>query len=151
MVARYEQYQTMAIEAVDAVMSEDIRHLPLIDGVKDTSRPQLVFSAVARIGAAESRNMQGGHSDEWSARVSASGGELHVAHWRAGQGADELWVPALDRGDNGDVTVSEPDTELFIRKGDKVRLIDRPAQPFFEVLSITRRRYGRAILHLGDA
>ena len=151
MVARYAEYQAMTVDAVDGVMSEDIRHHPLIGKIADPGRPQLVFNAVARIGATEVRNMQGGRAGEWDARLSAGGGEIHVAHWREGQGADDLWVPALARDGDGDVTISEPDPGLFIRKGDRVRLIDRPGQPFFDVLSITRRQSGRAILHLGDA
>jgi hypothetical protein len=38
-----------------------------------------------------------------------------------------------------------------IRKGDKLRAVERPGTPFFEVLRVADRGHGRLVLHLGEA
>ncbi|SHE79065.1 hypothetical protein SAMN05444339_10271 [Loktanella atrilutea] len=123
MVARYGEIQARAISAVDSVMSEDILHFPLVGGIVDTSRERLTFTAVVRVGTNEERNVSGGRAQSWGGRMNAGKARAYI----------DLATEPLP----------------FFKEHDKIRLIDRDGQPFFEILNITDRQSGRMILHLG--
>lgn len=118
-----QEIQAMTTAAVDGVMGESVRHYPLADGIQDQMRSTRIFMAVVRSEPVDDRGFQGAGSRQMGARVAAGPTEAHVA-------LAEPVVPHL-------------------RQHDKVRLMDRPGKPFFEILTITDRRSGRVILSLG--
>lgn len=120
-MATFHAIRDEAIRAVDAVMSERVRHLPLTGGVRDATRPQVEFEAVLRVGNAKDRDAAG--TNTWGQRVSYGKAEMHIARGVA---------PA-------------------IRKGDKLRAVERDRQPFFEVLSVNERQHGRVVVELGES
>ena len=122
-MARFHDIRDRAIAKVDAMMAEQVRSFPLRNGLVDPGRQQAVFAAVVRTGNAKSESMQGGAMQSWGQRITANEAEAHVA--RAGQ-----VLP-------------------WFREGDKLRLIERPGQPFVEILRINDRQHGRIVLHLG--
>ncbi|MGN7867785.1 hypothetical protein [Paracoccus sp. 22332] len=122
-MATFQQIQADAIRAVDAVMSETLRHFPLAAGKADATRTQSDIRGVLRVGRNKEVSVTGGAAASWSQRIAAGKAELH-----------------LDR-------TGLPD----VRKGDKLRATERPGSPWFEVLSMTESAHGRLVLDLGAA
>lgn len=120
-----QEIQAMTTAAVDGVMGESVRHYPLADGIQDQMRQTRIFTAVVRSAPVDDQSFQGGRSQQWGSRIASGATEAHIV-------PDDPVVPHL-------------------RQHDKVRLMDRPGQPFFEILTITDRRSGRVILSLGSA
>lgn len=122
-MATFQEIQADAIRAVDAVMSETLRHFPLAAGKADATRAQFDIRGVLRVGRNKDMNAAGEPGAAWSQRIAAGKAELH-----------------LDR------------TELpDLRKGDKLRATERAGSPWFEVLSMTETAHGRLVLDLGAA
>lgn len=122
-MATFQQIQADAIRAVDAVMSETLRHFPLAAGKADATRAQSDIKGVLRVGRNKEASVTGGAAASWSQRIAAGKAELHL---------DRTGLPDL-------------------RKGDKVRAVERPGSPWFEVLSMTEDAHGRLVLDLGAA
>lgn len=119
-MASFQQIQADAIRAVDAVMSETLRHFPLSGGRTDAARAQADIRGVLRVGRNKDMSAAGTNAG-WSQRIAAGKAELH-----------------LDR-------TALPD----VRKGDKIRATERPGSPWFEVLGMTETAHGRIVFDLG--
>lgn len=119
----FHAYRDKAIRAVDRVMAETVRLYPMRSGTADPGRDQAEFQAVARVGGEGSNGITG--REDWSSRISSGEATVHI-----------------DRAAY---------TGPAIRKGDRVRLMDRVGQPWFDVLTINDRQHGRLVLHLGEA
>lgn len=122
-MATFQQIQADAIRAVDAVMSETLRHFPLAAGKADATRTQSEIRGVLRVGRNKDLNASGEPGVVWSQRIAAGKAELHL---------DRTGLPDL-------------------RKGDKLRATERPGSPWFEVLSMTEAAHGRIVIDLGAA
>lgn len=120
-MATFQKIQADAIRAVDAVMSETLRHFPLSGGKADTTRTQADIRGVLRVGRNKDTSVTGGASSTWSQRIAFGKAELH-----------------LDR-------TALPD----VRKGDRLRATERPGAPWFDVLGMTENAHGRMVLDLG--
>ena len=113
------------LAAVDNQFAETVEIHFLKGGVVDPGRAGTTITAVLRTGDSKVSNLRGGTSRNWKSRVAASGGRL-----------------SIDRAIySGPVPV----------KGDKVRAMDRPGKPWFEVLEVDDRSHTRLVLVLGDA
>lgn len=123
MTSPYAALQRRAISAVDAALGERIWHYPLLDGRADGTREAGEVCGVVRIQEAEDRSLEGGRSGSWGGRVSRSPAAAHISH-------------------------SHPRAGMM-RQHDKVRLLDRPGEPIFEILRLSTDRYGRLIAYLG--
>lgn len=121
-MASFHQIQADAIRAVDAVMSETLRHFPLAAGKADTARAQSDIRGVLRVGRNKDMAAAGTNAG-WSQRIATGKAELHL---------DRTGLPDL-------------------RKGDKVRATERPGSPWFEVLGMTETAHGRLVIDLGAA
>ncbi|MFT3973323.1 MAG: hypothetical protein QM699_07700 [Amaricoccus sp.] len=125
MPAPFHALRDSAIAAVDAVMAEDVRLLFLnAQGRADTSRVAATVKGVLRVGAADVRTPTNGKA--WDARIAAGEAALYLSRVAYGT------APAL-------------------RKGDKVKALERAGEPLFEVMRIDDRRHDRIVAHLGEA
>ena len=122
-MANFQQIQADAIRVVDRVMAEDLLLFPLTGGRVDATRRGGPVRGVLRVGRNTDKNAAGEPGAAWAQRIAMGKAELHVD--RAG---------ALD-----------------IHKGDKLRAIERPGAPWFEVLSMTENAHGRLVIDLGAA
>lgn len=116
--------RSRVIEAVDRTFSETIRLSFFARQDVDSTRPATEIRAVLRVGGGDERNLGGGFAQEWRARVAAGKAELHI-----------------DRN-------AYPD--LIVRSDDRVCAVDRPGQPWFQVLRIDDRGDTRLVLALGE-
>ncbi|SFQ55682.1 hypothetical protein SAMN05421853_11013 [Roseivivax halotolerans] len=103
-------------------MGEALRHFPLENGLTDNSRDVIDLTAVLRVGNAEPSSVGG---STWNSRLAVDKAQAHVSH--------------------------SAYPELEIKVGDKLRAVERPGEPWFEVLSINDRMQGRLIVELGEA
>lgn len=122
MPATFHEYRDRAVAAVDRVMAEDIALYFMRNGVTDPDRDNITIRAVLRVGAGD--NAIDTRSRNWAQRIAAGKAQLHV-----------------DRATN---------PRLTVRKGDRIRAIERVGQPFFEVLRADDRAHGRLVLELGE-
>ncbi|MFD2814950.1 hypothetical protein ACFSYD_11915 [Paracoccus aerius] len=76
-MATFQQIQADAIRAVDAVMSEILRHFPLA-GKADATRTQSDIKGVLRVGRNKEASVTGGAAASWSQRIAAGKAELHL-------------------------------------------------------------------------
>lgn len=121
----FQAIQQQAISAVDAVMAEAVLVYPLSKGMADTTRAHTELRCVLRVGNVRDQNVAGDLGKAWSQRIALGKAEAHI---------DQSAYAGLD-----------------IRKGDKLRAVDRPGQPWFEVLTVNERAQGRTVLALGEA
>jgi len=119
--APFHAIRDQAIAQVDATLAEEVDLFFLSGGVTDLSRNTVTAQAVLRVGSRDSVAPKGA----WGSRIAAGKAEAHIA--RASYDGPE------------------------IRKGDKLRAIERAGEPFFEVLRVADRDHGRLVLHLGEA
>lgn len=125
MVAPFAAARDRAVAAVDARLAEPVQIFFLKEGAADPERANLVVSGVLRVGGGQNTNLPGGQAKSWRTRLVAGRAELHIDP-RAYAGSP-------------------------IRRGDKVRALDRAGQPFFEVLHVDDRGHTRLVLELGEA
>lgn len=112
------------VAAVDRTFAEPVRFSFLRRGVLDAERPAHDIRAVLRVGGGDERNLSGGLAQDWSTRIAAGKAELHV---------DRAAYP-----------------DLVVREDDRVCALDRPGQPWFQVLRIDDRGDTRLVLALGE-
>lgn len=125
MPAPFHALRDQAIAAVDAVMAEELRLLFLDgQGRADTTRANASVKGVLRVGGGDVRTPTTGRA--WASRIAAGEAALYLS--RAAYGA----TPAL-------------------RKGDKVKAVERAGAPLFEVMRVDDRRHDRIVVHLGEA
>lgn len=118
----FHKYRDKAIKAVDKVMAETLRLFPMKSGVADGTRDQHEFQAVLRSGGEGIDSV--GPGGDWSSRIASGEAMIYI-----------------------DRTVYAGPA---IRVGDRFRSLDRPGQPFFEVLNVNDRQHGRLVLHMGE-
>lgn len=101
------------------MFGETVRHFPLKKGAADPSRPGRELVALVGSEGASTLNLGGGFN------MSVTAEPLTV------------WID----------TTAQPD--LNIMAGDRMRMLERPGQPFAEVNTVTRRHPTLLVLTLG--
>lgn len=122
MPAAFHQHRNRAVAAVDRVMAEDVALYFMRNGVTDPDRDNTTIRGVLRVGTGD--NAIDTRSRNWAQRIAAGKAQLHI---------DRVAYPALT-----------------IRKGDRIRAVERFGKPFFEVLRADDRAHGRLVLELGE-
>ena len=125
MPARYISIRDRVQKAVDKTFAEEVELKFLKGGVSDAERENTNVTAPLRTRDVAAKNLSGGMAQKWKTKIAAAGGTLSISR----------------------VSYVGP----IPQKGDKVRAIERPGQPFFEVLDIDDRSHARLVLMLGDA
>lgn len=95
------------------------------DGRSDPDRPSIEIVAPLRTGPKRAANMPGGFSQSWRARLAAGKAQLHI---------DPIANPGI-----------------VLREKDKVQALERPGQPWFEVVYFDDRNHTRHIAELSEA
>ena len=125
LAARFHALRDRTVAATDKTFAEPVRLSFLKGGAVDPDRPALDIEAVLRVGGGKETNVSGGDAQAWRTRIQAQRGELHI---------DRTTYP-----------------DLKVIKGDKVRALARPGQPWFEVLTVDDRLSTRLVVQLGEA
>lgn len=92
-------------------------------GTVDPDRPMVEIEAVLRVGGGKETSVAGGQSREWRTRINAQRAELHI---------DRTKYP------------------ITVRRGDRVRALSRPGEPWFEALAVDDRGMSRLVVQLGE-
>ncbi len=123
--ARYHALRDRVMAAVDHVHAEPVL-LKFNEGcASDPARPSVEIEAVLRVGGGKETAASGNRIDAaWRTRISAQRAELHI---------DRTKYP-----------------DIKARKGDEVRALARPGEPWFEVLAVDDRGLSRLVLQLGE-
>jgi hypothetical protein len=124
LAARFQALRDRTIAAVDRTFAESVTLSFLKNGVVDADRPAVQIEAVLRSGDGQENMVSGGRDRDWRSRVEGQRSQLHI---------DRAVYP-----------------DIVVRKGDKVRALARPGQPWFEVLTVEDRGHTRLVLHLGE-
>lgn len=114
----------MTTRATDAVFAEPLRIAFLVKGRDDPARPDIEITAPLVVGAGKI-DSAAGRVQSWGSRIASGKAQVHITR------ADY----------QGPV----------IRKGDKVRALDRRGMPWWEVNQVDDRDAVRIILHLTEA
>ncbi|HMQ58949.1 MAG TPA: hypothetical protein PKE65_10410 [Rhizobiaceae bacterium] len=122
--ARFHQLRDRTLAAVDHFRAEPVKLSFFKDGDIDPGRPAREIEAILQVAAGNDAMVSGGIDRDWRSRVASQRSELHI---------DRAKYP-----------------DLILRKGDKVRALSRPGQPWFEVFSVDDRSEPRLVLHLGE-
>ncbi len=122
--ARFHEVRDRVVAAVDRAFAEPVKLSFLKDENPDPNRMMVDVDAVLRVGGGEQTTASGGSNRNWRTRIAAGKAELHI-----------------DRS-----KYHGPDP----RKGDAVRALARPGQPWFEVLRVDDRGENRLVLELGE-
>lgn len=123
MPAPFHALRDQAIAAVDAVMAEEVQLLFLdAQGRADTSRTNAIVKGVLRVSSNDVRTPTKG--DAWASRIAAGEAALYLAR---------------------------PTYGSALRKGDKVKAVERAGGPIFEVMRVDDRRHDRIVVHMGEA
>ena len=125
LAARHHQLRDRTLAIVDRFRAEPVRLSFFNDGVIDPDRPAREIEAILRVDAGKDASVSGGTDRDWRTRVSSQRAELHI---------DRAKYP-----------------DLALRKGDKVKALARPGQPWFEVISVSDRSEPRLVLVMGEA
>ena len=120
-MAKFHKYRDLAVRAVDDLMGEALRIVPMDGGRIDPARTPGEVTAPLRVGAEESDGV-GGKSQAWRSRISSGKAQAHISR--------------------------EAYPDLVVRKGDRLRAIERAGQPWFEVDAVADRDHARLILEL---
>ncbi|ABE63177.1 conserved hypothetical protein [Nitrobacter hamburgensis X14] len=123
--ARYHSARDELFAAVDEEMAEPVRLAFMKSGVVDPDRPTVEIEAMLRVGGDKETSVAGSAAQSWRTQIAAQRGELSI---------DPVKYPALS-----------------FRRGDKVKALSRPGEPWFEVLAIDDRGMARLVLQLGEA
>lgn len=124
LAARFHQLRNRTLAEVDRFRAEPVKLSFFNDGALDPSRPAKDIEAILRADAGKDALVSGGSDRDWRSRVAAQASELHI---------DRAKYPGI-----------------ALKKGDKVKALARPGQPWFEVLSIDDRSEPRLVLKLGE-
>lgn len=116
-------FRDLVVSGTDGDFGESVRLSFMKDKVTDPDRASVVIWAVLRSDPERTIGPTGGNNKAMHMRHSSTPSELHI----------------------DPVKYSGPK----IREGDRVRAMDRPGVPVFEVLSVDDRAHPRHILRLG--
>lgn len=123
--ARYHAIRNRVLACVDHVHAEPVRLSFMKGGAVDPARPVIEIEAVLRVGGGKETAVSGRGADTaWRSRIQAQRAELHI---------DRAKYPLI-----------------VVRKGDKMKALSRPGEPWFEVLAIDDRTMTRLVLQLGE-
>lgn len=122
--ARYHGLRDRVMAAVDRAFGEPVRLAFMRDGRVDPDRPAREIDGVLRVGGGKETTAAGAWDKTWRGRISSQRSELHI-----------------DRS----VHVG-----LVLRKGDRIRALARPGQPWFGVLAVDDRGETRLVLQLEE-
>lgn len=122
--ARYHALRNRVLAQVDYTFAEPVRLSYMKDGVLDVARPAVDIEAPLRVDSGKETSPAGSMVQSWESRVSSQRGELRI---------DRAKYP-----------------NVVLRKGDKVRALARPGQPWFEVLTVDDRGATRLVVALGE-
>lgn len=122
--ARHHQLRDRTLAMVDRFRAEPVKLSFLRDGEVDPNRPTRDIEAILDVRAGETAMVSGAIDRDWRS---------HVSSQRSGLYIDRAKYP-----------------DLVIRKGDKVKALARPGQPWFEVLAVDDRGNTRLVLQLGE-
>lgn len=124
--ARFHALRDRVLAVTDHVFAEPVRLHPMEKGAVDPDRVVVEIEAVLRAGGGKETLVSGLRTDKaWRSKIQAQRSELHI---------DRARYP-----------------DLVCRRGDKVRGVARPGEPWFEVLGIDDRGETRLVLQLGEA
>lgn len=123
--AGYHARRNRTLAISDKYHAEPIGLVFLKDGKQDPDREDFEISAILRVKNTTNSNMDGGQSKSWKTRHVADKSSLNINR----------------------ATYEGP----ALRKGDKIRALSRPGEPFFEVLNTNDRNHARLVLELGEA
>jgi hypothetical protein len=124
MSTAWQDLRDETLAEVDEEFAEHVGLFFLKNGAADPDRPKIEIDAPLRTGEKAITDLSGGNLAAWKGEVAAAVGRL-----------------AINRA-----TYSGPP----IRRGDKVRALDRPGQPWFEVLFVDDRSHTRLVAVLGE-
>ncbi len=113
--------QAIVRGAVDDAFAERVSIVPHKDGRLDQSRPIIETKAILRVSGQRTKSLGEG----WNISLATSKNLLFL---------DARNLP-----------------DLVLRRLDKVKALDRPGQPFFEVLTVHQRGEMRILVELGNA
>lgn len=123
--ARYHALRDRVMASVDHVFAEPVKLKFNRNGVSDPSRPAVEIEAVLRVGGGKETAASGNRIDAaWRTRINAQRAELHIDRSR--------W----------------PDVR--VEKGDEVKALSRPGEPWFGVLAVDDRGLSRLVLQLEE-
>lgn len=125
LTARFHSLRNRTLATNDAVHAEPVRLSFLKNGQPDPARPAVEIEAPLRVGGGKETSVTGGRDDVWRTKIAAGRAELHI---------DPVAYP-----------------DLKFAKGDKVRALARPGQPWFEVLAVDDRLSTRLVVQMGEA
>lgn len=123
--ARFHALRDRVLAQVDNTFAEPVRLSFMKGGVLDPDRPAVEIEAMLRVGNGKETSAAGSMVQSWQTRLAAQGGELHI---------DRARYPGL-----------------VFRKGDKVKALARPGEPWFEVLTADDRGATRLVVQLGES
>lgn len=122
-VARFHEIRDRVIASVDKVFAEPVLIFFLKDSKTDPTRSSNQIEAVLRTEDELISPLTGGKDKTWSTEIASQNAQLNI---------DRALYP-----------------DLVITKGDKVRAVSRPNEPWFVVLHVDDRSHSRLIIYLG--
>lgn len=123
--ARYHALRDRTVAQVDAIFAEPVKLSFLKSGAVDPGRDAVTIEAVLRVSAGRQTGVAGAMVESWKSTIDAQRGQLHI---------DRTKYP-----------------EIVLHKGDRVRALARPGEPWFEVLSVDDRGATRLVVEVGEA
>lgn len=124
--ARYHALRDRVLADNDKVHAEPVWLKFNKGGVADPARSAIEIEAVLRVGGGKETAASGNRIDAaWRTRITAQRAELHI---------DRAKYP-----------------DIVAMKGDEVKALSRPGEPWFEVLAVDDRGMTRLVLQLGEA
>ncbi|MEJ8474459.1 hypothetical protein [Roseibium algae] len=124
MSALFDGLRNSLTTAVDGVLAEQVQLNFVKDGRSDPARPVVTIEAVLRTRDQSVGSLSGGTSKGWSSDIATGGAVLKI---------DRTKYPDLD-----------------LRKGDRVKALDRAGCPVFSIQTVDARNHVRLIVELGD-
>lgn len=122
--ARYHALRDRVLAQVDRTFAEPVRLSFMKGGSVDPARPMVEIEAILRVDHGKESSPAGSMVQSWESRISAQRGELRI---------DRAAYP-----------------DLVLRRGDKIKALARPGEPWFEVLSVDDRGATRLVVALGE-
>ncbi|MGQ2906737.1 MAG: hypothetical protein ACT6QU_02170 [Aliihoeflea sp.] len=122
--ARFHGIRDRIMAAVDHRFAERVRLAFMRDGKADPDRQPIEIEAPLRVGGGKETTAAGAWDKSWRGRITSQRSELHI---------DPIKYPGI-----------------IFRKGDRVRALARPGQPWFGVLAVDDRGETRQIVQLEE-
>lgn len=122
--ARFHALRNRALAQVDKTFAEPVRVAFFRNGALDPAKPAVEIEAVLRVGGGKETSVAGRDVQSWRTSILAQKAELHI---------DRARYP-----------------DLKVAKGDRLRGLARPGQPWWEVLAVEDRSDTRLVLQLGE-